>query len=68
VSDAKGELIIPKLPQGDLTFVFYHERFMTKAIRNGVAIDLPRGRLNLEIKAGQNDLGDFAIPPAQFKR
>ena len=63
ISAADGTFRIPKLPAGNLEFQAWHERVGY--------LDTPqwtRGRFELEIKSGANDLGIIKIPPAKFEK
>ena len=70
VSDASGKLTMPKLPAGKWTFRVWHERkgYIRQITQDGHTIELPRQGWSLEIKAGENDLGDVLLKPAQFER
>lgn len=63
ISAADGTFKIPKLPVGKIEFQAWHERIGY--------LDTPqwtRGRFELEIKPGANDLGAIKLPPAKFDK
>ena len=65
VSDAHGKLKIANLPAGNWTFVVWHEKsgYIKSATRGMEAVSWMRGRMTLDVKPGNNDLGDFKIRP-----
>lgn len=65
VSDKQGKLQIKNLPVGTHTFVLFHELpgFVRAAKRNGEVQEFKYGRLTVDIKPGDNDLGEFVIKP-----
>jgi hypothetical protein len=68
VSDANGKLQIKNLPVGRWTIQFWHEKagYVSDVSKAGQATEWPRGRLEVEIKSGDNDLGSFQLPPSLF--
>jgi hypothetical protein len=67
ISDASGKLKIKRLPVGEWTFVVWHETgYMRKANLAGKDVEWQRGRVTLEIKPGENDLGEIKLPPTNF--
>ncbi len=66
VSNEKGELTIENIPAGKWTFAIWHEGcgFVTSGSRNGKAEKWAKGRIDFEIKKGDNNLGEFKIPVA----
>jgi hypothetical protein len=68
VSDAHGKLTLANLPVGTWTFVVWHESgFITKARQGGKPQDWGRtGRVQIAIKPGDNDRGEFLLPPDEF--
>jgi len=70
VSDESGKVSFENLPVGKWTFVVWHERagFVKQAARAGKVVEWPRGRATLEIKPGENDLGEIKLPPELFRR
>lgn len=65
VSDKQGKLQIKNLPVGTHTFVLFHELtgFIREAKRKGEVQEFKFGRLTVDIKPGDNDLGEFVIKP-----
>ena len=63
LSDETGALVIRQLPIGRHTFVVWHApRFVKKLSREETAIVLKRGgRLDIDIKKGETELGTFGI-------
>lgn len=63
ISAADGTFRIAKLPVGKIEFQAWHERIHY--------LDTPewkRGRFEMEIKPGVNDLGTIKLPPARFEK
>lgn len=69
ITDAKGKLTIKNLPVGKWTFQFWHERpgYVTEVTMGGKKASWTRGRVELTIKPGQNDLGVIKLAPSIFK-
>jgi hypothetical protein len=63
VSAPDGTLRIPKLPAGRLEFQLWHERAGPLD-----APGWPKGRCELEIRPGTNDLGTIRLAPALFEK
>lgn len=63
ISGADGTFRIRSLPAGRLEFQFWQER-----VGPLEAPGWPRGRRELEMKPGTNDLGTFKFPPAWFRQ
>lgn len=71
ITDAKGELTIENLPVGKVVFKVWHEnsdRSITEADVNGKPQQWSRGRMEVDLKAGMNDLGTVTIAPDQFRK
>ena len=68
VSDRDGNLRLNGVPTGKWTFQFWHEtaRYLTQARIRGELRNLSRGRLELDVTAGQNDLGEVRLAPQLF--
>ncbi|MGI8979102.1 MAG: hypothetical protein ACR2FY_07750 [Pirellulaceae bacterium] len=64
VSDEKGELTIENLPAGKWTFTIWHEGcgFVTSGKKDGKATEWKKGKIDIDIKKGVNDLGEIKIP------
>ncbi|MBI2478856.1 MAG: methylamine utilization protein [Planctomycetia bacterium] len=65
VSNKDGELVIKNLPVGKWTFQFWQEAggYVAKVKQNGKATEWTRGRLEVTIKPGMNDLGEIKYKP-----
>lgn len=65
VSDKDGELVIKNLPVGKWTFQFWQEAggYVAKVKQGGKATEWSRGRLEVTIKPGMNDLGEIKYKP-----
>ena len=70
VSDAEGKLTIKNLPAGKWTFVVWQEAagYVDEVKQNGKATKWTRGRVELDIKAGANNLGEIKIPPSTIDK
>ncbi len=70
VSDADGVIEIKDLPVGEVTFRVWHEsadRAIDEVTVGGKKEKWGRGRMEITLKAGMNDLGEVKIPAAKFK-
>lgn len=69
VSNTDGRLIIKNLPVGKHTFAVWHEKagFLDKLERGGSKEEWKSGRVTVDIKPGESDLGEIRIKPEQFK-
>jgi hypothetical protein len=63
VSDSQGKLQIKNLPAGEHTFVLWHEvpGFLKELNRDGKVLKLKNGRLTMNIKPGESDLGELLL-------
>jgi hypothetical protein len=63
ITAADGTFSIPKLPIGELEFQVWHERagYLDTA-------QWPKGRFELAMKPGTNDLGTIKLSPALFEK
>lgn len=63
ISNAKGELTIPHIPDGKHTFVIWQEKkgLVDRGTQDGKRFDWKLGRIEVMI-AGDTDLGTFEIP------
>lgn len=70
VSDAGGNVEIAKLPVGKWTFIFWQERsgYLREVEKTGTKLEWPKGRVEIEIKSGQNDFGEIKVKPETFVR
>jgi len=68
VSNEDGHFAIQDLPPGKWTFQFWHEQsgYLTEVKFQGKSTAWKRGRVELEIKRGENDLGELLLAPAMF--
>lgn len=68
VSDADGKLEIKNLPVGTWTFQVWQERagYVNQATIDGQPVEWARGRLEIEIKPGTNDVGTVVLAPELF--
>jgi hypothetical protein len=70
VSNDKGELTIANLPAGKWTFTIWHEGcgYVSSGTRNGKAEKWLKGKIDFEVKKGDNNLGEFKIPVNVLKK
>lgn len=70
ISNQQGKLTIRDLPVGKHTFVLWHEMVGTikRAKRGGKEEKWKQGRLTVDIKPGNNDLGEIVFKPEWPKR
>ncbi len=71
ITNDKGELTIEGLPVGEVVFKIWHENSdgsFGEIDLNGKATKLRRGQLEVDLKAGMNDLGTIKIAPDQFSK
>jgi plastocyanin len=68
VSDKDGNLVIEGLPTGDVTFRFFHEsvKSMEDISVAGKKETWKSNRVEVKLKAGENDLGEVTIPAGNF--
>lgn len=69
VTDFNGYFEIRNLPVGEWSFQFWHEEagYLAKVVKDGKATSWKRGRVQIAIKPGDNDLGEIKISPEAFK-
>ena len=70
VTDDKGNFTIKDLPAGqELEFVLWQEKagYLKNAKNKEVKVE-SKGRFKLKLKKGENDLGEFVVTPAIFKK
>jgi hypothetical protein len=65
VSTSQGKLQIKNLPVGKHTFVLWHELpgWVKEFKRDGKVEKTNNGKLTINIKPGDNDLGEIFIKP-----
>lgn len=66
VSNKNGELVIKNIPVGTWTFQLWHGGiggYVADVKQNGKATEWKRGRLEVTIKPGMNDLGEIKYKP-----
>jgi hypothetical protein len=69
VTNEAGKLKIENIPVGKHTFVLWHERcgYVTQVKKGEEKIDYKLGRITVEIKPGDNDLGVMLCKPDRKK-
>jgi len=71
ITDEAGQLEIPNLPVGEVTFLVRHENAdgsIDEAVVDGKKQKWGRGRMEIELKPGVNDLGTIKLSADKFKR
>lgn len=71
ITDAHGQLEIANLPVGEVTFLIRHENAdgsIDEGTIDGKVHKWSRGRMELDLKAGMNDLGTITLAPEKFKQ
>jgi hypothetical protein len=68
VSDSHGQVEMSNLPVGKLSFVVWHERagYLRTVDQGGNRVEWPKGRVEMEILPGKNDLGEIKLSPDLF--
>jgi hypothetical protein len=68
VSDDNGKLVIKNLPVGTWSVQFWHEKagYVSQVAQEGKKTEWKRGRLEIEIKPGANDLGAVTLAQTVF--
>lgn len=63
-SDKDGNLRIDNIPAGKWTFTIWHEGcgFVTSGKKDGKATEWKKGKIDIDIKKGDTDLGEIKIP------
>jgi hypothetical protein len=69
-SDSEGAFQLKNLPAGKWTFQAWHEKsgYVQEVNLNGKATKWTKGRFELTIKPGLNDLGTILVSPAVFQK
>lgn len=69
VTGTNGKLTIKNIPVGTWTFQFWHERpgYVREVTIGGKKTEWVRGRTELTIKKGSNDLGIIKLAPSVFE-
>lgn len=70
ISDKDGNVLIKNVPAGKWTFQVWQETtgFVADVKQDGKATKWERGRVDVTVKAGVNDLGDVKIPASAFEK
>ena len=71
ISNEEGIIEIPNLPVGELTFLIRHENSdgaIDEGTVNGKAQKWSRGKMDVQLKAGMNDLGTITIAADKFRK
>lgn len=71
ISNEQGEIEIINLPVGEVTFLIRHESAdgsIDEGTVDGKAQKWSRGRMEIELKPGVNDLGTIKLSPDKFKK
>lgn len=70
VAGNEGEFEIKNLPAGKWTFKVWHEKAgaLARIGRGGKTETWTKGESELEIKSGQNDLGELTLAPDLFRK
>ena len=66
ITDETGRLAIEGLPIGKVTFQFWHpaiDRSELEVTMKGKAAKWRRGRLEVDLQPGENDLGTIVVTP-----
>ena len=68
VTDKDGKFEIKNLPAGKWQFMFWQEMagYVAEVKRDGQAEKWRRGTIEVEIKAGKNDVGKIVVAPELF--
>ncbi len=68
VSDEDGKLVIKNVPVGTWTFQFWQEKsgYVSELKQDGKSTEWRRGRVEIEVKPGENDLGEIKLAPSLF--
>lgn len=68
ISDDNGKLVIRNLPVGTWSIQFWHEKagYVSEVAQDGKKTEWKRGRLEIEIKPGANDLGSVTLAQTVF--
>jgi len=61
ITDKDGKFSIKNLPTGEHTFTMWSNKYITDATVNGKAEKWMRGKMKMNIKAGQNSLGKIEV-------
>ncbi len=67
VTDADGKFVIKNVPAGTWTFQAWQTVYVTNVKVNGSPVEWSKGRFDIEIKPGANDLGEIRVSPDLFQ-
>jgi hypothetical protein len=69
VTDENGHFEIQNMPVGKWSFQFWHEKpgYVKEVVRNGRSEKWNKGRLEIDVKPGENDLGTIEVPASLFE-
>lgn len=70
ISDDNGEIVIEGLPVGKVTFKAWHQysiKSIDEVTIDGEAESWRRGRFEVDLKPGENDLGTIVVSPDLFE-
>ncbi len=69
VSNEDGEVTIKNIPAGKWTFQFWQEKsgYVREVVQGGKDVSWRRGRVELTIKSGTNDMGNVVVKPENFE-
>ena len=69
ITDAEGKFTIKNLPVGKWTFQVWHKvpGYVSKVSVNGKATEWARGRVDVDVKTGMNQLGAVKVASSVFK-
>ncbi|HEY6564398.1 MAG TPA: hypothetical protein VIY86_07860 [Pirellulaceae bacterium] len=72
ITDADGHFEIPNVPVGKWTFQVWHEAnggtYLKEVSRGGKGEKWKKGKVDVDVKAGDNDLGTITVPASLFGR
>lgn len=70
VSDKDGKVVIKNLPAGKHTFVAWHEKagYLSKITLDGKAASWSKGRFDVTIKSGENNMGEAKVKADAFSK
>jgi hypothetical protein len=70
VTGKDGTFEIKNVPAGKWTFQFWHEKgnYLDSVVVNGSATKWKKGRVDVEVKAGDNDMGTIGVAANAFGR
>jgi hypothetical protein len=67
ITDANGKFVMKNVPAGTWTFQAWQSVYLSKVKVNGSPVEWSKGRFEVDVKPGANELGEVRVSPELFK-